>query len=268
MRSPKAYRPRRGGPSAAPSSRTAIGPNVARTGRSRRRTRAQAYTTRFTPEGIRLQPRGAGIEVGLTLAGYGYRELRPLPPAAPRVEGARVEFHRGALTEWYVNRAAGLEQGFTLDEPPQETPGSAGGREPLRLELEVAGPVRVERTPDGEAVLLRDPEGLVRLRYGGLRAWDATGRELASRLEARRGRIALLVDDAAARYPLTIDPTIVNEDAKLTASDAAAFDLFGAAVSISGDTIVVGAGFDGCPAGPGCGSAYVFEKPAGGWPGR
>ena len=176
--------------------------------------RAQAYTTRFTPEGIRLQPRGAGIEVGLTLAGYGYRELRPLPPAAPRVEGARVEFHRGALTEWYVNRAAGLEQGFTLDEPPQETPGSAGGREPLRLELEVAGPVRVERTPDGEAVLLRDPEGLVRLRYGGLRAWDATGRELASRLEARRGRIALLVDDAAARYPLTIDPTIVNEDAR------------------------------------------------------
>ena len=55
---------------------------------------------------------------------------------------------------------------------------------------------RAERHEDGEAVLLRDAEGRIRLRYGGLRAWDATGRELASRLEARGGRIALLLEDA------------------------------------------------------------------------
>jgi len=33
-----------------------------------------------------------------------------------------------------------------------------------------------------------------------------------------------------------------TEDAKLTASDAAAGDFFGASVAVSGDTIVVGAG--------------------------
>ncbi len=47
------------------------------------------------------------------------------------------------------------------------------------------------------------------------------------------------VDDAGARYPLTIDPLI--EQAKLTASDGAAGDRFGVSVAVSGDTVVVGA---------------------------
>ena len=137
----------------------------------------------------------------------------------------------------------------------------------MRLELAVAGPVRAAVAAGGQAILLRDAAGEVRLRYGGLRVWDAEGTELAARLEAGGDHIALLVEDAGARYPLTIDPTIVNEDAKLTASDAAGGDEFGISVSISGDTVVVGARFDACPAGVGCGSAYVFEKPAGGWAG-
>jgi len=51
-----------------------------------------------------------------------------------------------------------------------------------------------------------------------------------------------------------------NEDAKLTASDAAAGALFGISVSISGDTAIVGALTLGS-----FGSAYVFVKPGGGW---
>ena len=63
--------------------------------------------------------------------------------------------------------------------------------------------------------------------------------------------------------------------AKLTASDGAANDLFGDRVSISGDTIVVGARFDDHP--PSClqcsfvtdaGSAYVFVEPEAGWSGN
>jgi hypothetical protein len=56
-----------------------------------------------------------------------------------------------------------------------------------------------------------------------------------------------------------------NEVAKLTASDAAATDNFGISVSISGDTIVVGAPADDCVAGNSCGSVYVFVMPGGGW---
>ena len=47
------------------------------------------------------------------------------------------------------------------------------------------------------------------------------------------------VNDAAAQDPITIDPFV--QQAKLTASDGAADDNFGNSVSISGNTVVVGA---------------------------
>ena len=55
-----------------------------------------------------------------------------------------------------------------------------------------------------------------------------------------------------------------TEEAKLTASDAAAGDLFGQAVQISGDTAIVGARFDD-DAGPNSGSAYVFTRSGTTW---
>lgn len=48
------------------------------------------------------------------------------------------------------------------------------------------------------------------------------------------------------------------EQAKLVASDAAAFDLFGVSVAVSGNTVVVGAPGDNTPAGTDAGSVYVF----------
>ena len=56
----------------------------------------------------------------------------------------------------------------------------------------------------------------------------------------------------------------MTQTAKLTASDAAVSDYFGISVSISGDQVVVGAHYDD-DGGTSSGSAYVFEKPAGGW---
>jgi len=54
------------------------------------------------------------------------------------------------------------------------------------------------------------------------------------------------------------------EQAKLIASDAAEGDQFGYSVSISGDVAVIGAHLDD-DGGHDSGSAYVFEKPPGGW---
>lgn len=54
-----------------------------------------------------------------------------------------------------------------------------------------------------------------------------------------------------------------DQIARLTASDAAAVDNFGWSVSISGDTVVVGA-FQNDDAGLSSGSAYVFQRNAGG----
>jgi len=56
-----------------------------------------------------------------------------------------------------------------------------------------------------------------------------------------------------------------TETAKLTASDGEANDYFGFSAAISGDTVVIGAHCDNIGSNSDQGSAYVFEKPAGGW---
>ena len=55
-----------------------------------------------------------------------------------------------------------------------------------------------------------------------------------------------------------------TSNVKLTASDTAAHDHFGASVAIDGGTVVVGARGDD-DGGSGSGSVYVFSEPAGGW---
>ena len=58
----------------------------------------------------------------------------------------------------------------------------------------------------------------------------------------------------------------VYDAAKLLASDGAPGDQFGTSASISGDTVGIGARFDDDD-GADSGSAYIFEKPPGGWAG-
>ena len=73
---------------------------------------------------------------------------------------------------------------------------------------------------------------------------------------------AHLDDDAGsgsgAAYIFRFDGADWVQEAKLTASDAAALDEFGHAVSISGDTVVIGAHGDD-DAGPQSGGAYVYR---------
>ena len=56
-----------------------------------------------------------------------------------------------------------------------------------------------------------------------------------------------------------------TQTAILAATDGRAYDLFGAAVSVSGDTVVVGAEGDDCSDGANCGSVYVYVRPSTGW---
>ena len=55
-----------------------------------------------------------------------------------------------------------------------------------------------------------------------------------------------------------------NENARLTASDAATDDRLGESVSINGGNVIAGASDDD-DAGSESGSAYIFQMPAGGW---
>ncbi len=60
---------------------------------------------------------------------------------------------------------------------------------------------------------------------------------------------------------------LLQESAKLVASDGAAGDSLGDSIAISRDTVVARAPGDDIGANPDQGSAYVFVKPAGGWTG-
>jgi len=71
-------------------------------------------------------------------------------------------------------------------------------------------------------------------------------------------------DDAGSNsgsaYVFVRSGTVWTQQAKLTASDAAAFDNFGRSVAVSGDTAVVGAYLDDHAGGTDAGSAYVFIR--------
>lgn len=70
--------------------------------------------------------------------------------------------------------------------------------------------------------------------------------------------------DAGSAYVFVRSGTSWSQQAKLTASDAAAGDAFGISVSISGDTVVAGA-FNDDDGGTNSGSAYVFTRSGTSW---
>ena len=78
------------------------------------------------------------------------------------------------------------------------------------------------------------------------------------------GAIQLNNNGPGAAYVFVRSRTGWTQQAKLTASDGAAQDLFGWSVSISGGTAVVGAQFDD-DKGVNSGSAYVFVRSGTGW---
>jgi hypothetical protein len=212
---------------------------------------SQDLRARFDAEALTLSDRSGGQPVRLSLSRV---NGQPAGRASVRADGNRVELSRGALTEWWVHGALGLEQGFTLARAPA---GSAGE---VVLELAVEAPGYVPEERSGSLALVR---GSREVRVRDLYAEDAAGRALPAQMAWRAGGLELRVVTAGARYPVVIDPTW-SEQQKLTASDEAWNDDFGTSVALSGDTAVVGAPFDD-DAGSASGSAYVFVRSGTRW---
>ena len=173
----------------------------------------------FTTRGVEM--RSGAARFGLRLAGLGRgARLEAVAASKPEAKSNRIDYRRGGLSEWYVNGPLGLEQGFTLDSPPARK-----GSEALTLALRLSGDLSAVPDPRGDGMALQARGGGTALRYRGLVAWDSTGRTLPAWWQGQGSEVRLRVDDAGARYPLTIDP--IFEDARLTASDGAASDCFG-----------------------------------------
>jgi hypothetical protein len=216
-----------------------------------------ALTTRFTTAGVQLTT--GPLRWAMNLRGYGYGDaIKAVAKASPQANQNRVEYHRGAITEWYENGPVGLEQGFTLNEPP----GKRNGR-PLTIEIELTGNLRAQQDADGMGLQLLDSKCLRCLHYTDLSAQDAAGKDLQASLEVQGKMLFLRINDDGAVYPLQIDPLI--QLAELTASNGTKGNLFGSSVAMSGNTIVVGAPEAKDGGNNLVGAAYVFVKPASGW---
>lgn len=231
---------------------------------------AQRLRGTFTDRGLELAPLDratAHWRWMLSLSSYGYgTRLEPVETVEVSTVQNRIEYrHRtvGAagseLTEWYVNRALGIEHGFTLPRPPAQRQDG----EHLQLALTVSGDLHPAASEASIEFIAAGNTAV--LGYGELHAFDATGRELPSRLEIREKQVRLLVDDFAARYPITIDPLIYSETTLTAAGDSG--DLFGFAVAIDGNTAAIGAPGDEDSAEPNniAGSVYVFVRSGRNW---
>ena len=92
----------------------------------------------------------------------------------------------------------GVRQDFVVTQRP-------AGDGALRLELEVTG-ARTEALVDGVRLLLNGSGR--KLAYSRLRAVDADGKALTAQMEVMANtRLAVVVEDAVAAYPVRIDPT-------------------------------------------------------------
>ena len=125
------------------------------------------------------------------------RFLGPLPRTGKvTVAEQLARFIRPGLTEEYSVSVDGVRQDFVIAERP-------AGAGDLRVELVLSG-ARAEAAAYG-AQLSLDSSGR-KLAYSRLRVVDAQGQELAARLEVTAAtRLAVVVDDAAAAYPVRID---------------------------------------------------------------
>jgi len=175
--------------------------------------RAQDLRTYFTADGIHVLQRTDSANswgLGMSLSGYGLEDqIFPVASAELVAQQNRIEYQRGALTEWYLNDENGVEQGFTLTRPP--LPSWDG--ENLVLELSLAGDLTPTINEGKSRIFFSNSDGKKVLRYGGLAAYDANGEALPTYMDlveagSGSGSILLTVEVNEAEFPITVDPRI------------------------------------------------------------
>lgn len=245
-------------------------------GGHRARSPHQRWSSLFDGRGVTVESDCGGWSWGLELESYGYADGMPHAPSGPAevlVDGEQVIYRWGdSVEEWYRNGRAGLEHGFTVERPLGDD--GVGGEGMLRFSLGVRGELEGRVEEGALGVSFADEKGAEVLAYRGLYAFDADGVELDARLKLRGSSLTVEVETCGAKYPITIDPTV--SAAYLKAAEPGAGDLFGGAVDVSGDIVVVGAPWEGSAStgvngdqtddsAPASGAAYVFVRQGAGW---
>ena len=118
--------------------------------------------------------------------------------------------HAEGVMSWWAAAPGGHEQGWTVAAPP-------AGAGLLHFDTELDGAAGL--ATDGATAHFTDAEGRV-WTVGGLAAWDADGAELPVWAEVADATLRVVVDDASAAYPITIDPIYSSPDVSITGTVA------------------------------------------------
>ncbi|MBS1582926.1 MAG: FG-GAP repeat protein [Bacteroidetes bacterium] len=198
------------------------------------RNAAQGLEVGFGACGFRLSTEGPGDrhDISLTLLGVGRDTLSFVPgiPRAQDVQDDRLDVDHGAFHMQYRNGPEGMRHDIRVEQRP---PGTG----PLEARLRIAGDLQALQESDDaivfHAIDARDMKLVPRIRYSGLVAWDADGDTLPARMELRNDLVVLAVQDAGARYPITIDPLSASASTDLNGTQAG--ESFGFSVATAGD---------------------------------
>ncbi|MCC6454701.1 MAG: FG-GAP repeat protein [Caldilineaceae bacterium] len=226
---------------------------------------AQGLRIVFTPQALDIsaQPGGdQGWHLGWQVEDYTREGAAVASRAATAsiVEGNSIQYQRDGLSEWYVNDAKGLKQGFTLHQPPSGPTAEVL----LQVRLQVHGDLSPVLSRDGQAIDFVAANGAALLRYDALHVFDAQQTTLPAFFSLTQNGIAINVDDSSAVYPITIDPLLTSYEKKRTATDAAADDFLGHDVNVSQGIAIVGVYGDDNEKGADAGVVYLFDYNLGG----
>ena len=218
------------------------------------------YSVSMTTTGTTFQAGADSWQFMPKSYGYGSAQ-QPIASSTPTASKNRVTYDTAGIDTWFVNGPLGVQQGFTVENRPD----SGNPLQPLVVTVGIGGSLSASVQADGDGLNLTRADGTQALTFGGLVAYDSTGRMLDAHLAVQQTgsaqELQFVVDDRDAVYPLTIDP--YTQVAKLTASGGASNDRFGNSVSLSSDgsTALVGAyGVSSYT-----GAAYIYTKSGGSW---
>jgi hypothetical protein len=183
-------------------------------------------------------------QIGIRLTAIGYATLQQLdkPQQLSAIQTTVTYQWTDNLKEWWVNRPDQLEQWFSLAQAPIGRPAAhIDQTQPLTLQLQLVTTLNLSQQGDSLQFTRNNGNAIT---YNKLKVWDSTGRSLPAHMQLSGQQLSLMIDDRKAQYPLTIDPSF-QQESYLKASNTDTFDSFGGAVAISGDTVVVGARYEG-----------------------
>jgi len=154
--------------------------------------------------------------------------------SVPNLADNRLTFEKPSITVEYLNSKQGMRQNFIIKEKPENS-------QNLSLAIRVSTTLNV--SVDKAKLALTDAQGATKLVYDELKVWDATHKLLNAWMELQDNMLTIVVDDANATYPVTVDP--LNHSPSWTdngngllfplLNDLTAHVLFGFSVGNGGD---------------------------------